>query len=78
MPAPTDGDAYEEYPEDYEGPKEDNDLVQIATHLKAIGNDYFKKGDYTNASAKYDKVRDIACCCFIVLTSCLLGYSLLE
>ncbi|KAI7883353.1 peptidyl-prolyl cis-trans isomerase D [Lichtheimia hyalospora FSU 10163] len=55
VPAPTDGDAYEEYPEDYEGPKEDNDLVQIATQLKAIGNDYFKKGDYNNASAKYDK-----------------------
>ncbi|KAI9322893.1 peptidyl-prolyl cis-trans isomerase D [Dichotomocladium elegans] len=55
VPSPKDGDAYEEYPEDYEGPKEGKDVVEIASQLKAIGNDYFKKGDYLAASNKYEK-----------------------
>ncbi|KAG1647193.1 hypothetical protein G6F44_000087 [Rhizopus delemar] len=53
--ASEDGDVYEEYPDDHEGPKEPNDVLQIATHLKDIGNTYFKKGDHANAAKKYLK-----------------------
>jgi hypothetical protein len=31
-------------------------LLEIAQKVKDIGNDYFKKGDYLNASKKYSKV----------------------
>ena len=31
-------------------------LLEIAQKVKDIGNDYFKKGDYLNASKKYAKV----------------------
>lgn len=41
--------------DDYEGSKEPADLAKIATELKAIGNDYFKKGDYQTAAKKYQK-----------------------
>jgi len=55
VPVPADGDAYEEFPDDYEGSKEPADLAKIATELKSIGNDYFKKGDYQAAAKKYQK-----------------------
>lgn len=41
--------------EDYEGPREDKDLVVIAQDLKALGNNFFKAGDYTKAQKKYQK-----------------------
>jgi peptidyl-prolyl isomerase D len=41
--------------EDYEGPKEDKDLVVIAQDLKTLGNNFFKAGDYTKAQKKYQK-----------------------
>src|ERR1700754_2044451 len=41
--------------DDYEGAKEPADLTKIANELKAIGNDYFKKGDYQFAAKKYQK-----------------------
>ncbi|OZJ02316.1 Peptidyl-prolyl cis-trans isomerase D [Bifiguratus adelaidae] len=52
---PADGDKYEEYPDDYEGAKEPADILKIANELKAIGNDYFKNGDYKQAMRKYAK-----------------------
>ncbi|KAI8377485.1 peptidyl-prolyl cis-trans isomerase D [Radiomyces spectabilis] len=55
VPAPADGDTFEEYPDDHEGPKEPIDLVEIAGKLKDIGNGYFKKGDYASAAKKYEK-----------------------
>ncbi|CAO3645084.1 unnamed protein product [Mucor fragilis] len=50
-----DGDNYEEFPDDHEGPKELADIVEIAGKLKDVGNGYFKKGDYENAARKYLK-----------------------
>lgn len=41
--------------DDHEGPKEPTDILEIASKLKDIGNTYFKKGDYENASRKYLK-----------------------
>ncbi|ORE05064.1 peptidyl-prolyl cis-trans isomerase D [Rhizopus microsporus var. microsporus] len=55
IPENADGDNYEEYPDDYEGSKEPNDVLEIASKLKDIGNTYFKKGDHENASKKYIK-----------------------
>ncbi|KAI8988657.1 peptidyl-prolyl cis-trans isomerase D [Pilobolus umbonatus] len=55
VPVNADGDNYEEYPDDHEGPKEPKDILEIASKLKDIGNNYFKKGDYQNASSKYIK-----------------------
>ncbi|KAI8374839.1 peptidyl-prolyl cis-trans isomerase D [Blakeslea trispora] len=55
IPVHADGDNYEEFPDDHEGPKELVDIVEIAGKLKDIGNDYFKKGDHQNASKKYTK-----------------------
>ncbi|KAL1920488.1 uncharacterized protein VTP21DRAFT_865 [Calcarisporiella thermophila] len=50
-----DGDTYEDWPEDYEGSKEDENLVRIAQELKTLGNEYFKKGEHKKASDKYQK-----------------------
>ncbi|KAM3579582.1 Peptidyl-prolyl cis-trans isomerase D [Umbelopsis sp. WA50703] len=55
IPVPADGDKYEEFPDDYEGSKEPVDLAKIASELKTIGNDYFKKGEYQAAAKKYQK-----------------------
>ncbi|KAL0089646.1 peptidyl-prolyl cis-trans isomerase D [Phycomyces blakesleeanus] len=55
IPTPADGDKYEEFPDDYEGPKEPIDLIEIAGVLKNIGNDYFKKSEYNLAMKKYQK-----------------------
>ncbi|KAG2202994.1 hypothetical protein INT47_013210 [Mucor saturninus] len=55
IPVSDDGDDFEEFPDDYEGPKEPTDIVEIASKLKDIGNSYFKKGDYEKASRKYLK-----------------------
>ncbi|KAG9070193.1 Peptidyl-prolyl cis-trans isomerase D [Linnemannia hyalina] len=53
--APDTGDKYADWPEDYEGPKEDKDLVVIAQDLKTLGNNFFKAGDYAKAQKKYQK-----------------------
>ncbi|KAI8982391.1 peptidyl-prolyl cis-trans isomerase D [Mycotypha africana] len=55
IPVAEDGDNYEEFADDHEGPKELPDLVRIASQLKDIGNNYFKKGAYEQASRKYLK-----------------------
>ncbi|ORZ22351.1 peptidyl-prolyl cis-trans isomerase D [Absidia repens] len=55
VPAPVDGDVYEEFPEDQKDEFEPIELVEIAGSLKTIGNDYFKKGDYASAGKKYEK-----------------------
>ncbi|KAI9245159.1 peptidyl-prolyl cis-trans isomerase D [Sporodiniella umbellata] len=55
IPKSEDGDSYEEYPDDHDGPKEPTDVLKIASELKDIGNTYFKKGDYAHASKKYLK-----------------------
>lgn len=52
---PADGDAYEDFPEDQEDAKETAQIIKIAGDIKAIGNDYFKKGNYLEASKKYQK-----------------------
>lgn len=50
---------FSSFPEDQkaEGEFEPIELVEIAGQLKAIGNDYFKKGEYAAAGKKYDKVK---------------------
>ncbi|KAI7907147.1 peptidyl-prolyl cis-trans isomerase D [Cokeromyces recurvatus] len=55
IPVSEDGDNYEEFPDDHEGPKELGDIIEIASKLKDIGNSYFKKGDFEKASKKYLK-----------------------
>ncbi|CAG8461826.1 7598_t:CDS:2 [Funneliformis mosseae] len=55
IPAPTDGDSFEDWPEDELGPLTAEKLTEIAQTVKNIGNDYFKKGDQINASKKYAK-----------------------
>ncbi|KAJ1911346.1 peptidyl-prolyl cis-trans isomerase cpr6 [Mycoemilia scoparia] len=60
-PGAEDGDAYPDFPEDYEL-KDDQEyippeeILKISNAVKAIGNDYFKKGDLDKAYSKYDKV----------------------
>ncbi|KAF8924686.1 peptidyl-prolyl cis-trans isomerase D [Dissophora ornata] len=53
--APDVGDKYADWPDDYEGPKEDKDLVVIAQDLKNLGNSFFKTGNYAKAMSKYKK-----------------------
>ncbi|KAF9179736.1 Peptidyl-prolyl cis-trans isomerase D [Haplosporangium sp. Z 767] len=53
--APDAGDKYADWPDDYEGSKEDKDLVVIAQDLKNLGNSFFKAGDYAKAYNKYQK-----------------------
>ncbi|KAG0262554.1 Peptidyl-prolyl cis-trans isomerase D [Mortierella polycephala] len=53
--APDAGDKYADWPDDYEGSKEDKDLVVIAQDLKNLGNSFFKAGDYPKAFNKYQK-----------------------
>ncbi|CAB4427007.1 unnamed protein product [Rhizophagus irregularis] len=55
VPVPADGDTYEDWPEDESGSLKPEKLLEIAQKVKDIGNDYFKKGDYLNASKKYTK-----------------------
>lgn len=50
-----DGDVYEDWPDDQEGPLETKDLLEIAKKLKDIGNDYYKKSQYDIAIRKYSK-----------------------
>ncbi|CAG8573381.1 2228_t:CDS:2 [Paraglomus occultum] len=52
---PADGDVYEDVPEDAEVELETQTLFNIATSVKTIGSDYFKKGDYATAAEKYNK-----------------------
>ncbi|KAL1993950.1 hypothetical protein VTN49DRAFT_2619 [Thermomyces lanuginosus] len=49
------GDAYEDYPQDYEGELNPADVVKIATELKELGNQLFKAGDVDIAIEKYQK-----------------------
>jgi len=51
----TDGDIYEEFPEDDSRCKSDEEFVKAAEAIKNIGNEYFKKGDYNSALDKYEK-----------------------
>ncbi|KAF9580405.1 Peptidyl-prolyl cis-trans isomerase D [Lunasporangiospora selenospora] len=53
--APDAGDKYADWPDDYERFTEDKDLVVIAQDLKALGNTFFKAGDYSKALRKYQK-----------------------
>ncbi|TPX65861.1 hypothetical protein SpCBS45565_g04865 [Spizellomyces sp. 'palustris'] len=55
VPPPTDGDGYEEYPEDMGEEKPADDLLKIAGEVKALGNEKFKIGDYNVAAEKYNK-----------------------
>jgi len=42
--------------EDAEGELETQQIFSIASSVKTIGSDYFKKGDYATAAEKYTKV----------------------
>ncbi|KAF9906846.1 Peptidyl-prolyl cis-trans isomerase D [Lobosporangium transversale] len=53
--SPDAGDNYADWPDDYEGSKEDKDLITIAQNLKNLGNNFFKAGDYGKALNKYKK-----------------------
>ncbi|KAI8074676.1 peptidyl-prolyl cis-trans isomerase D [Gongronella butleri] len=52
---PADGDAYEDFPEDENPELEPSEILEIAGKIKAIGNDYFKKGEFDDAFKKYTK-----------------------
>lgn len=58
VPVPVDGDAWPDYIEDLEGGEDIRTpefMVDIASKIKTIGNDYFKKGGYSQALDKYEK-----------------------
>ena len=42
--------------EDAEEELDKQQIINIASSVKAIGSDYFRKGDYTTAAEKYNKV----------------------
>ncbi|KAI8055502.1 peptidylprolyl isomerase D-like protein [Syncephalis plumigaleata] len=50
-----DGDAYPDFPDDYEGDKEAESLIKIVNEIKTLGNTYFSKGEYKKAFDKYSK-----------------------
>ena len=60
--AQSEGDAYEDYPEDEKSIASLEDeslkaptLLRIAGELKTLGNSLFKKADFANAVNKYEK-----------------------
>ncbi|KAJ3007864.1 hypothetical protein HKX48_008900 [Thoreauomyces humboldtii] len=55
VPVPTDGDAYEEYPEDMGDDIPADTLLEAATALKALGTKLFQKEDFAAAADKYTK-----------------------
>ena len=55
VPIPTDGDIYEDYPEDLPTQEEPDSLLKIAVSVKSIGNDLFKQGKFESANDKYKK-----------------------
>ncbi|KAI9207636.1 peptidyl-prolyl cis-trans isomerase D [Polychytrium aggregatum] len=55
IPAPVDGDIYEDYPEDHPGDHPVEEMVNIAGELKTVGTTHFKKGDFKEAAEKYLK-----------------------
>ncbi|KAI8825210.1 peptidyl-prolyl cis-trans isomerase D [Fimicolochytrium jonesii] len=57
VPTPTDGDVYEEYPEDMPGDadKPAEEMLDIAGKVKVFGNEAFKKAEYRKAVEKYEK-----------------------
>ncbi|OUM62544.1 hypothetical protein PIROE2DRAFT_20796 [Piromyces sp. E2] len=48
-------DGVPDWPEDYDGVKEPENLHEIAVKVKANGNELFKAGDYAKAIKKYKK-----------------------
>jgi len=56
IPLPTDGDIYEDYPQDQSGLDTTEARMEVINKIKAIGNEYFKNQDFENASAKYEKI----------------------
>lgn len=48
-------DGYTDWPEDYDGSKKPEDLMEVAKKIKAIGNDFFKKAEFIKAIKKYSK-----------------------
>ncbi|RKP08806.1 peptidyl-prolyl cis-trans isomerase D [Thamnocephalis sphaerospora] len=56
--AAADGDAYPDFPDDYEHEGDElggEELIKIVNEIKTIGNGYFTKGQHAQASAKYTK-----------------------
>jgi peptidyl-prolyl isomerase D len=49
-------DIYPDFPQDYEGPKTIENLVNIAKILKDSGNEVFREADFLPALEFYDKV----------------------
>lgn len=51
------GDEHPDFPQDF--PKRDvKDVLGAADAIKGLGNDLVKKGDWTAALRKYQKVQD--------------------
>jgi len=50
----TDGDTYEDFPED-DSQLQKEDHIKAAEAIKVIGNDWFKKGEFNTAAGKYEK-----------------------
>lgn len=55
VPAPEDGDVYEDWPVDEEKVDTTEERMDAVKLIKQIGNDYFGKQDYVNALKKYEK-----------------------
>jgi len=54
-PESTDGDKYEDWPEDEDNVQDPNVVLKIARDIKEIGTALFKKGDAQAALAKFQK-----------------------
>lgn len=55
VPVPSDGDVYEDYPEDLPSQLEPDSLLEIAVSIKSMGNNLFKTGKFSAADVKYKK-----------------------
>lgn len=51
----ADGDAFPDYPEDFEGPMDDAQRITTGEAIRQIGNTHFKNGAYDSAIDKYAK-----------------------
>eukprot|EP01121_Diplochlamys_sp_Union-15-3_P018132 TRINITY_DN6542_c0_g1_i4.p1 TRINITY_DN6542_c0_g1~~TRINITY_DN6542_c0_g1_i4.p1 ORF type:complete len:363 (-),score=79.97 TRINITY_DN6542_c0_g1_i4:112-1200(-) len=58
MKPSADGDEFADYPEDWRGEDQVanlNETLDIAEKIRKVGNDYFKKSDFSTALEKYKK-----------------------
>jgi peptidyl-prolyl isomerase D len=55
IPAPADGDIYEEWPVDQPDVSTPSQRLEAATQIKNVGNEYFKMQNFVQAVKKYEK-----------------------